>query len=93
MDVSAIAPIAISVIALVFTWLSFRRNATQDTTASATERATMTADIRYIRQSVDDIKLENKSTQKDVAECMKRLIIVEESAKSAHKRIDEIVKG
>lgn len=92
MELIQALPIVISACALLFTALSFKRNASHDTAASAIERATMTADIRYIRQSVDDIKLENKATQNDVAECLKRLIVVEESTKSAHRRIDEIVK-
>ena len=51
----------------------------------------MTADIRYIRSSVDDIKLENKSIQQDIRHMSERLVVVEQSTKSAHNRIDEIV--
>lgn len=51
----------------------------------------MTADIRYIRSSVDDIKLENKAIQQDIRHMSERLVVVEQSAKSAHNRIDEII--
>ena len=69
-----------------------RRTKYQDNSASATERATMTADIRYIRSSVDDIKLENKAIQRDIIDMRERVVAVEQSTKSAHNRIDEIVK-
>lgn len=93
MPTEQVIALVISACALLFAGLTYKRNANKDTGAEATERATMTADIRYIRQSVDDIKLETKSTQKDVADIIKRMIIVEESLKTAHQRIDDIMKG
>ena len=93
MPIEQVIALVISTCALLFAGLTYKRNANKDTGAEATERATMTADIRYIRQSVDDIKLETKSTQKDVADIIKRMIIVEESLKTAHQRIDELMKG
>ena len=91
MPTEQVIALVISACALLFAGLTYKRNANKDTGAEATERATMTADIRYIRQSVDDIKLETKSTQKDVADIIKRMIIVEESLKTAHQRIDELM--
>ena len=93
MELLQALPIVISACALLFTALSFKRNANQDTTASATERATMTADIRYIRNSIDEIKLENKAIQKDVSELSRKVVEIEASTKSAHKRLDDLVKG
>ena len=93
MPTERVIALVISACALLFAGLTYKRNANKDTGAEATERATMTADIRYIRQSVDDIKLETKSTQKDVADIIKRMIIVEESLKTAHQRIDDLMKG
>ena len=93
MELLQALPIAISACALLFTALSFKRNANQDTTASATERATMTADIRYIRNSIDEIKLENKAIQKDVSELSRKVVEIEASTNSAHKRLDDLMKG
>lgn len=93
MDLKDAFPYIVSAVSLLLAFLAYKRNDRQDTSADATERATMTADIRYIRSSVDDIKLENKAMQKDLADIVKRLIIAEESTKRAHQRIDEIVKG
>jgi len=92
MPIETIISLAVAVAALLFTAFSFKRTKFQDNSANATERATMTADIRYIRSSVDDIKLENKSIQRDIRGMSERLVKVEESTKSAHNRIDEIQK-
>ena len=93
MDIVSALPLVISACALLFTALSYRRNANHDTDAAAVERATMTADIRYIRDSIDEIKIENKAIQRDLSELTARVVEIESSVKSAHKRIDDIKKG
>ena len=93
MSVETIVAILVPLIALCFTALTFRRNERKDTSADATERATLTADVKYIRSSIDDIKLDNKAIQKDVGELSKKIVEVEASAKIAHKRIDDMMKG
>lgn len=93
MSVETIVAIAVPLLALCFTALTFRRNEQRDLSESATDRATLQADVRYIRSSIDEIKIENKSIQKDVSDINKKLVEVEASAKSAHKRIDDMMKG
>ena len=93
MEFQTLVALGISACALVFTALSFRRNVNHDTTDTATQRATMTADIRYIRDSIDEIKLENKSIQKDISELKSKVVEIEASTKSAHKRLDDLKKG
>ena len=88
-----IIPLCISACALVFTALSFRRNANHDTSAAAIERATMTADIRYIRDSIDEIKLENRKIRTDLDDLKTKVVEIEQSTKSAHKRLDDMLKG
>ena len=92
MPIETVISLVVSITAVLFTGLSFRRTQNVDTASNATERATMTADIRYIRSSIDEIKLENKSIQKDVSAIRERLVKVEQSAESAHSRIDELMK-
>ena len=93
MQIQTVLPLAISICALIFTALSFRRTANQDTSAAAIERATMTADIRYIRDSIDEIKVENKAIQRDLSDLTARVVEIESSVKSAHKRIDDLREG
>ena len=92
MPTETIIALCISGCALVFTALSFRRNANNDSSEVVTQRATITADLRYIRDSIDDIKLENKSIQKDLSELKNKVVEIEASTKSAHKRLDDLNK-
>lgn len=92
MPTETIISLVVAVAALLFTALSFKRTSHQDTATNATETATMNADIKYIRSSVDDIKLENKAIQRDIIDVRERLVTVEQSTKSAHNRIDELVR-
>lgn len=93
MATETIISLVVAVCALLFTALSFRRTQNQDTSATAAERATMTADVRYIRSSIDEIKLENRGIRRDIGEIKTKLAETEASAKSAHKRIDDLQKG
>lgn len=93
MSFETIVAIAVPLLALAFTAMTFRKNEKKDTTAEATERANLTADIRYIRSSIDDIKLDNKAIQKDIGELSNKVAKVEQSVENAHKRIDDITKG
>ena len=92
MSIETIVAVAVPVIALVFTVLSFKRLATKDTEENATERATMTADIKYIRSSIDDIKLDNRAIKNELSGLQKTVARVEQSVESAHKRIDDMNK-
>ena len=93
MPIETVVAIVVPLIALIFTALTFKKNADKDTGATAAERATMNANISYIRSSIDEIKLDNKTIQKDVSELTKKVVEVEASAKSAHKRLDDLMKG
>ena len=90
MDVRDWVTILVPIVALVFTALSFKRTSRVDTSADAAERATMTADIRYIRTAIEDIKVQTRVIQSDVRNLEIRLSVVEASCKQAHKRLDEI---
>lgn len=55
----------------------------------ATE-ANITAKVDYIVRGVDDIKLDFKDQARKIEAHNERLVRVEESTKSAHKRIDKM---
>lgn len=83
--------LCIAACALLFSALSYRRNSNNDSADIITQRATLTADIRYIRQSIDEIKLENRAIRTDLDEVKSKLVEVEASTKSAHKRLDDFM--
>ena len=90
MDAKTIIPLVISACALLFTAFSYRRSAFHDSANTVEQRATMTADIRYIRTSIDEIKLENRAIRNDLDELKSKVVEIEASAKSAHKRLDDM---
>lgn len=90
MPVETVVALLISGLSLGVAFVGFRRNVNKDNSATVAAYATMTADIKYIRQSVDDIKLENKSMSKDFADLVARVIKLEAAVKSAHERIDDL---
>ena len=93
MSIETIVAIAVPVIALAFTALTFSKNSKKDTASDASERATMSADIKYIRTSIDDIKVDNRVIKADIGELQTKVARVEQSVESAHKRIDDFMKG
>ena len=93
MPTETIISLGVALCALLFTALSFRRTQNRDTSESASERATMTADIKYIRTSIDDIKVDNRVIKADIGELQTKVAKVEQSVESAHKRIDDLKKG
>lgn len=92
MEAGTIISLAIAACALVFTGLSFRRTANQDTSASAAERATVAADLQYIRSGIDEIKVENRVIKTDIVDLKTKVVEIEQSTKSAHRRLDDLVR-
>ena len=90
MSTGEIISLLLSGVAALIAALSFRRNNFHDNSDMAMKRATMEADIKYIRNSVDDIKLEYKSMQKDFLAMQLKIAEIEQSTKSAHRRLDEL---
>ena len=93
MPVETIISLGVALCALLFTALSFRRTQNRDTSETASERATMTADIKYIRTSVDDIKVDNRVIKENIGELQTKVARVEQSVEAAHQRIDDLKKG
>lgn len=69
---------------------TFSRNRDKDIKKDTKEDAATKAKIDYIATAVDEIRLDNKARDREMTEFNSRLIRVEESTKSAHKRIDTI---
>ena len=93
MSIETIVAICVPVIALIFTVVTFSKNAKKDTQTDATNQATMSADIKYIRTSIDDIKVDNRVIKQDIGSLQTQVARVEQSVASAHKRIDDIKGG
>lgn len=93
MSIETIIAIAVPIIALAFTAMTFTKNSKKDTASDASERANMSADIKYIRTSIDDIKVDNRVIKSDLGALQMKVAKVEQSVASAHQRIDDLKKG
>ena len=93
MEATVWIPIALSCIMAIIAIITLAKNGKKDTEKEAEQRASLTADVKYIRGSSDDIKVENRVMQKDVGDLKIKMIEVEQGMKSAHKRLDDMIKG
>lgn len=82
--------LACTIVGAVISYATFQRNRGHDIRADTREEADTKAKLDYISRGVDDIKLDNKQRDREILKMNERLIRVEESVKSAHKRIDGI---
>ena len=80
--------------AIAFGYFAFSRNKKRDDQRDATNTATISSDIGYIKAGNDDIKLKleklDEKQEKQHLQMAERVTMVEASAKQAHKRIDDI---
>ena len=78
-----------TVCAIAFGYLAFLRGRKQDDNADGKAVGTILTELGYIKGGIDDLKAEQRQQREINTELVTRLTVVEESVKSAHKRIDE----
>lgn len=76
--------------AIYFGLKSNRRNDVKDIEEKAARDAKINMKLDDIASDVKDIKYDITAVKKDVAKLDKRVVVVEQSTKSAHHRIDRI---
>ena len=85
--------LAISIIAvtcsIVSTVLNIKRNNAADSKKEAETMTTVIVKLESISNGVQEIKNEIRNIKADVQELRDRMIVVEQSTKSAHHRLDE----
>ena len=86
MDWTAVIAATAAISGIVLGWLGRSRTVRQDGAADGELRAS----VNYIRQAVDDMRVEIRLMRQDYADLVERVARVEESAKSAHRRIDRL---
>lgn len=69
---------------------SFTRAKKADEQKDTSELTTVIVKLENISSGVAEIKADNKSIKGEVKDMRDRLIIVEQSSKQAHKRIDDL---
>ncbi len=79
-----------TVAGVIISYLTFQRNSEKDIKNSTTESTTVAVKLDYISKGVDDIRLDIKSTNREVDALKEKFVRHDESLKSAHKRIDTL---
>lgn len=82
----------ISIITICCTIYAASRNWTKDTREDQAEQTTILVKLENISAGINEIKTDMRSVKTDLQEHDRRLTRLEESAKQAHKRLDELNK-
>lgn len=77
------------VLSLIIAYQGYQLNKNKDVKSDSKNTAEMKAELGYIRKGVDDIRIDQKANEKNIAHLSERVTRVEESTKQAHKRIDQ----
>ena len=72
---------------------NMKRNRTSDDKSDATEMTTVIVKLESIGVGVTEIKSDMKNIRADLQELRERVVVVEQSAKSAHHRIDDLTSA
>lgn len=86
-------PIALSCVMAIVAIVTLARNTKKDNQDDAVQRATVSTDLKYIRDGIDEIKIDNRVIKADIGELQTKVARVEQSVASAHQRIDDLKKG
>ncbi|MBJ8189170.1 hypothetical protein JDS79_19725 [Bacillus cereus] len=84
--------VLIAVLSLAISYFAYSLNRTRSIKSDGQQSAEMKAELGYIRKGVDDIRIDQKASEKQMISFGERITRVEESAKQAHKRLDNVEK-
>lgn len=79
-----------TLIGFVFSYVTFQRFRDKDIKAEAKEDGSIRTKLDAIGKGVDEIRIDLKANEKQMTRMNEHLIRVDESTKSAHKRIDKL---
>ncbi|MBR4081137.1 MAG: hypothetical protein IKK21_05080 [Clostridia bacterium] len=89
MTVSEIIMAALAFASLMMVVLAWRRTQRRDTTTNAAQDQQQRTDMQYLIRGVDDIRVDIRAMRNEISDVDRRVVAINESVKSAHKRIDE----
>jgi len=78
----------IAVCGLLLSYLTYQFNKQKENKTDTQQDARIQAQLDYISKGVDDIRIDQKASEKQMAAHGERITRLEESAKQAHKRLD-----
>lgn len=82
--------IIVMTLGMLITYLTFVRNRDKDIIQNAKEEATILAKLVYISRDVDGLKIDIKTSEKQIDHMQEQFGRIDENIKSAHKRLDRL---
>lgn len=90
LNVSNIISIASLTVAIIVMVTNIKRNNSRDNRQEASNLTTLIVKLENISEGVNEIKSDMRNIKSDMQDLRDRLIIVEQSTKSAHHRLDTL---
>jgi hypothetical protein len=87
-----ILSVTIAGLALLVSFLGLQFTRQKEDKTDTQQDAQIKAQLQYISKGVDDIRIDQKANEKQIGYIGERVTRLEESTKSAHKRIDTLEK-
>lgn len=81
-----------TLIGTLIAYLTFTKNREKDTAEKAKEDGSLSAQLLHISSGVDEIRIDMRANEKEMNRMSEQIIRVEESTKSAHKRLNKVEK-
>ncbi|WP_024833845.1 hypothetical protein [Ruminiclostridium josui] len=90
MEVNVLVAISVAgtLSGIVFSYIGYRNGVKKESSDAGKNSGTLISDVGYIKAGVDDLKRKQETSEERHFALAERVKGVEESAKSAHKRID-----
>jgi predicted RND superfamily exporter protein len=85
-----ILSVIIAFLALIIGFFTFNRNRDKDVRNDATETATIKTQLSNILVGIDSIRIDIKANERRLSELAEKVVRIDESTKSAHKRLDHL---
>ncbi|OOM82505.1 hypothetical protein CLPUN_02070 [Clostridium puniceum] len=92
-EVNIIIGMASTLIGILVGAIGLKRTFKNDVKEESNSQTKFEMQLNYISRGIDDIRLELKAQDNKINRLSEKVARLEESSKSAHKRIDDIEKG
>jgi len=79
------------IVAITVAIINIRRGNASNDKQEASQITTLIVKLENINDGINEIKSDMKSVRTDMQELRDRVVIVEQSAKSAHHRLDDLI--
>ena len=82
--------ILIAILGFLISYQTYQLNKNKESKSDVKQNTRIETQLGHIGKGVDDIRIELKANEKEIGRISERVTRVEESTRSAHKRIDRI---